>query len=145
MLDLSIDLIILFVAVPMGLLTIKKTYPLYLKLLPFFLLLTLSVELVAQQFMENGQNNLWIYNFYSIIEFVFYTYFFRMVIPDKKIKKALGYVLYLLPVILLGNIFFIQGVMAFHTYTYALASLTMIALGIIYFSKYLMIQRNPAS
>lgn len=135
MLDLSVDQIVLFVAVPVGLLTIKKNDPLHLKLFPFFLLLTLSVELVGQQFRLKGQNNVWLYNFYSVVEFVFYTYFFRTVIPGKKIKKALNYVLYILPLICLSNIFFIQGIMVFHTYTYSLASLTMVTLGVIYFFK----------
>jgi hypothetical protein len=135
MIQLSLDLKVLLVAIVVGLLTFKKSDPLYLKLLPFFLLFTLLVELTGELFHKPGLNNAILFNLYSVVEFVFYTYFFKMVAPGKKVKHILTSIMWILPVVCLVNIFLIQGINVFHTLTYAIGCLTMVALGIVYFIR----------
>ena len=135
MIHLSLDLKVLLVAIIIGFLTFKKSDPLYLRIFPFFLLLTLGVELVGELFHKPGLNNSIIFNLYTLVEFGFYTYFFRVVTPGEKVKKLLLIVFWVLPIVCLVNIFFIQGVNSFHTITYSIGCLTMVALGIVYFYR----------
>jgi len=116
-----------------GLITFRKTNGLYLKLFPFFLLLTLLVELGGELYQKSGQNNLILFNLFTVVEFAFYTYFFREVIPGTRIKKKINGILYLLPFLCLVNIFIVQGLNVFHTYTYSAGCLVMVGLGITYF------------
>jgi hypothetical protein len=139
MIDLTIELVVLAFAVPVGLLATRRKDPLYLRLFPFFLLITLSVELIGQHFKKAGQNNLILFNLFTVFEFMFYTYFFLVVIPGVTIKKITRIIFWLLPVICFANIFFIQGPDVFHTYTYVVGCLVMVALGITYFYRIFMI------
>lgn len=135
MIHFSIDLKVLIAAIPIGFLTMRKSNPLYLNILPFFLLLTLAVELIGELMQGPGHNNLLLYNLYTIIEFYFYLWFFKTVIRGGQIQNAIHILLYLVPIICLINIFFMQGPKVFHTYTYSLSCLIMVGLGITYFYK----------
>lgn len=130
---LSIDLIVLLPAILIGLITFRKKHTLYLKIFPFFLLLILLVELGGQLLQEKGLNNTLLFNLFSVIEFFFFTYFFREVIPNPRIKKIITTISYLLPLLCLADIFLIQGPHIFHTYTYIIGCLVMVGLGITYF------------
>lgn len=134
MLHLTIDLITLAVAIPIGFIGFKKTNPPYLKALPFFLLLTFAVELLGEWLQGPGHNNVLLYNLFTVLEVTFYTWFFKSVIQgNKKVHQRILILLYLLPTLCLVNIFFIQGPKVFHTYSYCIASLVMVVLSITYF------------
>jgi ABC-type transport system involved in cytochrome c biogenesis permease subunit len=131
---ITIDFIVLAIAIVIGFFYLKKDKP-YLKIFPFFLLLTLAVELTGQYFQKPGQSNLILFNFFSVLEFCFYIYFFRESIPGERIRKRINIILYLTPVVCLLNIFLVQGTNQFHTYTYSAGCLLMVALGITYFYR----------
>ncbi len=133
MMKLTIDLIFLIVAVIVGILTGRRTQPQYLKLLPYFLLLTLLVELVGQWYQERNRNNTLLFNLYSVTEFFFFSYFFSKAIPGNRYKKNIAWVKYILATICLVNIFLLQGPNVFHTYTFSLGCLIMVLLGLFYF------------
>jgi hypothetical protein len=135
MIHFTIDLKVLVVTILIGLFSFKKSNPLYLKLLPFFLMLTLSVELTGELLQGPGGNNLLVFNLFSIVEFMYYSWFFKMVTPGKNAQVFIRLTLYLLPVFCLVNIFLVQGPNFFHTYTYCLASIMMVILGILYFYR----------
>jgi hypothetical protein len=135
MIHFTAELTVLAIAVPIGFLATRRKDPLYLRLLPFYLLITLLVEMFGQLTNKSGQNNLVMFNLFSVLEFMFYTYFFKIVIPGVTIKRITQIIFWLLPSICLINIFFIQGPTVFHTYTYALACMVMITLGITYFYR----------
>jgi hypothetical protein len=135
MIHLSIDLKVLIAAIPLGFLTMRKSNPLYLNIFPFFLMLTLSVELIGELMQGPGHNNLLLFNLYTIIEFCFYLWFFKTVITGTRMQKLIRLLLYSLPIICFINIFFIQGPAVFHTYTYSLSCLIMVGLGITYFYR----------
>lgn len=150
MIHFTIDLTVLLIAIPVGFITFKKSNPLYLKLLPFFLLLTMAVELIGELLQGPGRNNLLLFNLFTVIEFCYYTWFFSEVTHGKRVKRSIQIIKYLLPTICLINIFFLQGPTVFHTYTYCAACLIMVGLGITYFyqlfysSGRIDLRREPA-
>lgn len=103
------------------------------RLFSLFLLTTLIIEFVANKMAERKQNNAFIYNLFSVLEFCFYFFFFHSVLKGylKKIKIPFIIILYI--VLALINIFLIQGKYIIHTYTYILGSMICITLSITYF------------
>jgi uncharacterized membrane protein YidH (DUF202 family) len=110
-----------------------KNDKLIYRLFSIFLLTTFIIESVANQMAERKQNNIFIYNLFSVLEFCFYFFFFHSVLKGylKKIKGSVIIILYL--ALALVNIFLIQGKNNFHTYTYILGCIICIILSITYF------------
>jgi hypothetical protein len=133
MFHLTTDLIVLITAIIVGLLTLRKSHPLYLKLLPFFLMLILGVELYGELHQKEGQNNIFIFNLLSVAEFFFFNFFFYQVIPVISTRKSINTIGLVLIACCLLNIFFLQGKYVFHTYTYIAGCLAMVTFGVIYF------------
>jgi hypothetical protein len=106
-----------------------------------FLLLVSIVEGV-----ENYQAMLRIYNtlfgnLSTFIEITFYLYVFREIVYAPRAKRVFLYLVVIYPLIALLNIFFIQR-NGFHTMTYALGCLLIIASCIYYF---LQLFQRPSS
>ncbi len=133
MLHLTIDLVVLLFSILIGFYTTARKSEMYLRLFPYFLTITLTVELIGQYYQKRGINNVLVFNLYAPIHFLFLTYFFSQVIPNKKIQILIGRYGILLPLLCLSNVLFIQGPHVFNTYTFLLGSLEMILLGITYF------------
>jgi len=113
----------------------QQNTKIYLRLFPFFLLLTLIIELISYYLFvkEKKVTITMLYNFFSLFEFLFYMYVIREVIQSKLAKKIVFYTsgLYLLLVIL--NFLFIQKITSFNSMTYALGCLLIVAICIYYF------------
>ena len=105
----------------------------YLKLFPYYLLLTLIIELLGEVLNKRKVHNLWLYNFFTTLEFVFYVWVIREIIRDIKVKKIFSIILIAYPSCALVNIVFIQRINHFHSYTYALGCLLIVASCIYYF------------
>ena len=119
---------------------LNKNSPLYLKLFPVFLFLVLACEYESYRLAHRHQNNLYLYNTILVIEFLFYLFFFYSVY---RVSIARKIVLLLMAIYLAGaliNIFFIQGMKVFHTYTFMTGCLLVIA-GCIYY--FLQLFRYP--
>lgn len=134
MLHVTIDLAILMLAIAIGFIKGAHKKQGYLRLLPFFLLLILCVEFTGQITQYYYINNTMLYNFLSIVQFIFYLYFFRQAIYANR-HKAISHLMWILPLLCLINIFFIQGTHVFHSYTFTLGSVTLILLGVTYFYR----------
>lgn len=128
-----LDLKVLIVAIIIGILRYNKSNHLYFRLLPLFLLLTLLVELLSQLMHHTKNGNVFIYNLFTILEFTFLSFVFWSIIPNPQAAKQIRQFSFILPAICLCNVFFIQGVNTFHSYTYMLGCLVMIFYSIIYF------------
>lgn len=87
-----------------------------------FLLLTVVVELLGIWFSYKSIKNYWLYNIFTTIEFIFYSFLFYLHFRRTVFKKiALGFI----PFLILSdaaNLAFIQGTKYFHTYTFLLGS-----------------------
>lgn len=113
-----------------------------LTLFPFFLLLTLVVEIVGWQLSEKALNNADLYNFFSVAAFTYYMYLLMEVVYSRKAKKAILTVMAIYAVISLCNILFIQKINSFHTMTYSLGCLLIVVISMYYFYEILQAPRS---
>lgn len=121
--------------------SIKKSY---LKAFPFFLFLTLIVEVLGEILNRKLIHNTWLYNFFTIIEFVFYLWVIREIIQNKKAKKIFFSVMIIYPVCAVTNILFIQKINHFHSFTYAMGCLLIVASCIYYFFELFLMPHSIA-
>jgi len=119
--------------------SIRKTY---LKIFPFYLLLTLIVEILGEILNSKKIHNLWLYNFFTIVEFIFYFWVIRKIIQNKKVKKIFLFVLITYPVCAITNILFIQKINHFHSFTYAMGCLLIVACCIYYFYELFLLPHS---
>ncbi len=128
----------------------QKDDPISFKVFPVFLLVTFMVEMIARQIGLTGGSNLWLYNIWSSLEFGFYLYFFSAIYRNQSARRIVLYSMIAYLVIAFSNIFFIQGLKKFHTYTFMLGCLLVIGFGANYFFHLIRVpqagklSRNPA-
>jgi hypothetical protein len=116
-----------------SLLIYKKRLPLYLKLMPPFLFLTLLTETYSSYLSTINKNNIPIYNFFSAFEFGFYLFLISLIIRNPKVKKLIRISIGLYWLAAVSNIIFVQGIKTFHTTSYAAGCLLVVAFCIYYF------------
>ena len=111
---------------------------------PYFLLITLSVELYGTYLTNfvKSQDTYHLYNVFTTIEFTYYSWMLREIIINKTIKKIILFVIFFYPFISLINIFFIQGKTGFHTVTYAMGCLIIVAWCIYYFYELFLLAHS---
>lgn len=123
---------------------------LYIKLFPFFLFASLATEFIASHLYSIGSNNLYIYNFFTVVEFCFYLFIISQIINNHKAKKIIWISTVVYAIISVANIIFFQGLNKLHTVTYSLGCLVIVAACIYYFfelfrlPKSVKLTRNPA-
>ena len=134
---LSLPLYIYFIAISFLVsLTVylnRRQTPLYLLLFPPFLITTLTVEIIGARLSDRQQPNVWLYNFFTVFEFCFYLLLVSFIIGNHKMKLVLRYTLLLYAMAASGNIIFIQRIGAFHTVTYSIGCLLIVAACVYYF------------
>lgn len=113
----------------------------YLKLFTGFLLITIVVESGSAKLEADGLNIIPIYNIFTAFEFEFYLLMIRFIVHSRRVKKIMLLLLFLYPVLVLLNVMFIQ-VGDFHTITYSLGCLLVVACSMYYFFE---IFRLPTS
>ena len=104
----------------------------YLKWFNPFLLITLIIEVVGYHIYERGGNNNLLYSIWTAAEFVFYLLILRKIIYRRRAKRAIGIAAIAYAVIAGVNIGFIQRD-SFHSITYALGCLVIVAVCFYYF------------
>jgi hypothetical protein len=105
----------------------------YLRLFPFFLAATVLVEWLADKLWSNSSSNAVIYNFFTIVEFVFYLFILYSIIENSAAKKIIIGVIFVYVPASLINIFFFQGLNSLHTITYSIGCLSIVGGCILYF------------
>lgn len=111
----------------------SKDLSYYLKLFPPFLFATLIVEILGTYLASVGKSNLWLYNFFTVVEFSFYLWIISLIINNRLIKKITRAVLILYAMAATVNIIFIQEMKFFHTTTYSIGCLLIVGVCIYYF------------
>jgi len=128
----------------------SKSSDTYLKLFPPFLMITLFVELLGLYLRNKNQNNLALFNFFTVFEFCFYLWVISLIISNKKIKKLIRVILVIYAFTAITNILFIQKMKMFHTVTYSLGCLLIVSFCIYYFlelfrlPKSIKLKNDPA-
>ena len=114
----------------------------YLRLFPPFLLVTSSAEFISSYVNYKGQHNVYIYNFFSVCEFSFYLVLMSFIIRNKRVKRISLIASGVYGIISFINIIFVQGINTFHTVTYSLGCLLIVAVCFYYFFE---LFRSPKS
>ncbi len=118
-------------------------YPkLYLRLFPFFLLLTLIIEALGSYASEHGRNNMYLYNYFSTFEFLFYMWMISNIISSKRIRYLMWITMAVYAIITVLNILLIVKKTELHVTTYAAGCLLVVMFCIYYF---LELFRRPKS
>ncbi|MES2331265.1 MAG: hypothetical protein V4539_16800 [Bacteroidota bacterium] len=135
MILITIDLIVLFVAILTGFAVLRKKDPQHIVLFPYFLLLVLLVEYTSATIQKRhpGQSTVLLFNLFAAAEFAFFIYFFSRAMPNEKTKNIIRKTGYILPAACLINAFFIQGLYVFNTFTFMAGCLSMVILSVIYY------------
>ena len=88
-----------------------------------FLSTTVVVEFIGGWYLSKGVRNYWMYNVFTTIEFVFYSFLFYMHFRKKIFRTLIIFFVPFFILFILINIFFIQGInKTFNTYTFLLGS-----------------------
>lgn len=111
----------------------QHSTPLYLKLFPFFLLLTIFVELSANWMMRNWGTNMALYNFYLVCNFCFCLYMLREIITDRLMRKVGLITTCAYGLVALFNLIFVQKLHTWNSMSYSLGCLLVVAFCIYYF------------
>jgi hypothetical protein len=106
--------------------------PPYLRYFAIFLLVSTILNGIENYLALAVINNTFFSNLTTVIEFTFYFYLLREIVQRPRAKKLFLYILVAYPILALMNIFLIQR-NGFHTMTYALGCLLIIASCIYYF------------
>jgi len=106
----------------------------YIRYFPLFLFIVCTQEAVSDYRQSIGNpNNLFYYNPYSILVCCYYFLTIYWIIHSKRVKRIIIYILILYPIAAAVNILFIQKADSFHTITYSIGGLIIVALCIYYF------------
>jgi hypothetical protein len=131
------------------LLLAQKNIPGFLKLFPFFLFVTLVVELLGA--FVRVENNTPLYNFFSIVEFIFYLFVIKKILINRRVKRLMNFVMIVYPIAALANIFLIQrSIYRLHITTYSIGCLLIVMFSIYYFyelfraTTFVNLKREPA-
>jgi len=109
------------------------------RLFPLFLLFIVVVELTGRYMARVvHQNNSWLFNISTTVEFIFYAYIFSLTLRDPAFKKLALRFMVIYPILVLLNLLFIQGFIQFHSYTVALGNMYMIVLCCLFFYELLL-------
>jgi hypothetical protein len=105
----------------------------YLRFFPLFLFMSLIVETISDYEAYYQRNNVLLNNLFTVFVFCFYFFTFREILLSPKIKKIVLYILLAYPLLSLTNIFLVQKPGVFHSMTYSLGCLLVVAISIYYF------------
>lgn len=111
---------------------IQASIPRYLKSFPFFMLITLVVEITGSLLGKHTVAINLLYCFFTAFEFVYYLLLIKYIIYNQKIKKTISWILAVYPVLVVIDVFFIQP-REFHSITYSLGCLLVVLACIYYF------------
>lgn len=99
---------------------------------------------------EQNINNSAFYNFSTVASFLFYLFIFKEVVYSPMIKKIILFLMIGYGFASLYNIFFVQGILVFHSITYSIGCFMIVAVSIYYFlelfqrPRYVNLKREPA-
>jgi hypothetical protein len=128
----------------------RKEEPAYLKLFPPILLISLVVELLGFYMSRRAQNNLALYNFFSVFWISYYLAVLSFIISNRTVKRIIWVAIGVYVVMALVNIIFIQKLRTLHTVTYSLGCLLIVFFCIYYFlelfrnTRSVNLKTNPA-
>ena len=110
----------------------QASIPKYLKTFSFFLLITVGVEFANMLLVKTEKVSVLLYNIFTTFEIVFYLFIISCCIYNLKIRKVIWWIIAIYPVLVFINRTFFQ-IKTFHTSTYSLGCLFIVAACVYYF------------
>src|SRR6187200_274708 len=89
--------------------------PPYGKCLLYYLVFTGAVNITAIILAWNGMNNIWLLHILTPVESFFLLFYFRYVIPNKKVTALIGILMWVFPLFCAVNSLFLQDLSNFNT------------------------------
>ncbi len=129
--DIRPDWIVLIISLIIGCALKKNQQHTYLSSIPYYLLFVLLIELLGRYIRSQSMNNVPIYNIFSVIQILYFSYCYYKIIK----RPYILLLIILLPILCFMNIFFLQGLKSFHTYTYAISVLCIVGFSVDYYYK----------
>ena len=133
MMQLPVYIYFIIISAVSGLVSLRRSTPLYLKLFPFFLIISAICEYIGKQMSDHDIPNTLLYNYLSTCEFTFYLLMLRQMVVDKKFKAIILWVACAYPVYCMLNIYLVQGKHAFHSFSYCTGCLLIVLVCVYYF------------
>lgn len=106
--------------------------PFYLKTFPVFLLGCLFTDIYGRYLHSTGQQNVYLYNLFSVYSFTYYLYVLQRIVQNRKVKRILLGIAVLFPILSI-LIISTQSTDTFSSTVYTIGSLAIIIIGIYYF------------
>jgi hypothetical protein len=106
---------------------------LYLKLFPFFMLLTTVVGAILTYLSFHGKDNSVPFIFFTTFEFCFYFFVISQIIHSNKAKKIFFYTFIIYPMITISSILLLPKISTAFTLSYSLGCLLIVVFCIFYF------------
>jgi len=106
---------------------------LYLKLLPILLAINFIVEIMGQWVAAKYGTNIILFNFYMVFVVTAHMFMLREMLVEKKARKVVYVILWVYPPICFVNIFFVQGLYDWQSYSYLIGNLLIVGLTVYYF------------
>ena len=118
-----------------SLIAFRLDFPTHLKLLSLLIGCDLLVELCANFLIIplHLRSNVPLYNVTMLLEFWTYGYFFRTILDNSWLKKAITYYLILLPVFWIVVVFFVFGISHWNSYFATVGSLFTVCMAIAFY------------
>lgn len=110
----------------------------HIRALVFLMIVTATVELGSDYHIfpaVKGYQNHWLYNFSTVFEIYFFSYFFYQVLKDSLSRKLIKIFVFFYPIILIVSFLTIQKWYIFHTYTFIAGLLYLNILCLLYFRQ----------
>ena len=114
----------------------------YLQVFPFFLLITLVIEAFGSYASAHRKNNMYLYNYFSTFEFLFYMWVISRIISSRRMRSLMWIIMGTYAIITVLNILLIVKKTELHVTTYATGCLLIVMFCIYYF---LELFRRPKS
>jgi hypothetical protein len=125
--------IAIIVCALIGIVTWFRPTPLYLKLFPFFLLISFIIETIGWWLSLHGRSNVILYSVFYVFLFNFYLFVLYNIVQKRRAKKIVLYLMLLFSVFAIANFLFIQKFEQFHSISYSVGSFCIVAICAYYF------------
>ncbi len=102
-------------------------------LLPLFFAITFGVEKYGEYLIDHLQKNYWLFNYFTVVQIFFYTWLLGTMYVSKQAQKKLLLLNIFVFIVSLTNVIFFQGIKRFHTITYGIGSIMLVASCVYYY------------
>lgn len=124
------------VLVPISIAVIRRKYTnRALTIIWYYLLLDGCVDILTVALAQLHTNNLPVLHIFTILEFLFFGYFYFTVLKEKTARVVIKYLMVIFPVFCIINFLFFQSINQFNTNTRPVEALIIMGCSLAYFAQ----------